>query len=102
MAALEIKRATLRAARERVAKLEEHLAKENNRLQNLTDEADLCTKKLQRAEELIGGLGGEKTRWSATALSLGDVYDLLTGRIEHKLCHPYSEDFYIIIYLKSF
>ena len=33
---------------------------------------DLCSKKLVRAEKLIGGLGGEKTRWTETAKSLGE------------------------------
>ena len=42
---------------------------------------DLCGKKLERAEKLIGGLGGEKDRWSAAAASLQDVYDNLTGDV---------------------
>lgn len=79
MAALEIKRAMLRDARDRVAKLEATLDMENRKFQNLTDEADLCAKKLQRAEELIGGLGGEKFRWSNTARDLGITYYMLTG-----------------------
>lgn len=80
MAALEIKRAMLQEVRDRVAKLEEKLSGENKRLAALSADADLCTKKLQRAEELIGGLGGEKTRWSHTAIVLGERYFLLTGQ----------------------
>ncbi len=34
---------------------------------------DLCTKKLGRAEKLIGGLGGEKDRWSLAAKELGSL-----------------------------
>lgn len=41
----------------------------------------MCSKKLERAEQLIGGLGGEKTRWSQTALELGLLYVNLTGDI---------------------
>lgn len=41
----------------------------------------MCSKKLERAEQLIGGLGGEKTRWSETALTLGELYNNLTGDI---------------------
>lgn len=41
----------------------------------------MCGKKLERAEKLIGGLGGEKDRWSAAAASLQDVYDNLTGDV---------------------
>lgn len=47
----------------------------------LAFEVDLCSKKLERAEQLIGGLGGEKTRWSQTALELGLLYINLTGDI---------------------
>ena len=30
----------------------------------LEDNLELCEKKLERAEQLIGGLGGEKSRWT--------------------------------------
>ena len=33
---------------------------------------DLCSKKLDRAEKLIGGLGGEKDRWGVAASELGE------------------------------
>uniref|UniRef100_A0A3Q2CMK8 Dynein heavy chain coiled coil stalk domain-containing protein n=1 Tax=Cyprinodon variegatus TaxID=28743 RepID=A0A3Q2CMK8_CYPVA len=42
---------------------------------------DLCSKKLDRAEQLIGGLSGEKIRWSEMALSLEQLFDNLTGDI---------------------
>ncbi len=42
---------------------------------------DLCTKKLGRAEKLIGGLGGEKDRWSLAAKELGDRYINITGDV---------------------
>lgn len=79
MGALEIKRQALREIREKVAKLEAVLEKETKKLQALTDEANLCALKLQRAQELIGGLGGERTRWSSTAKALGEKYYMLTG-----------------------
>ncbi|KAI4465685.1 dynein axonemal heavy chain 7-related [Holotrichia oblita] len=81
MHALEIKRALLREAREKVAKLEAVLDGENKKFEELNGEVDLCSKKLQRAEELIGGLGGEKDRWSSTAKALGEKYYVLTGDI---------------------
>ena len=34
----------------------------NNKKQELEANIDLCSKKLDRAEKLISGLGGEKTR----------------------------------------
>ena len=36
---------------------------------------------LGRAEKLIGGLGGEKTRWSQAAKDLGIQYNNLTGDV---------------------
>jgi dynein heavy chain len=40
---------------------------------------DLCTVKLERAEKLINGLGGERDRWTVSAQELGVAYDNLTG-----------------------
>ena len=42
---------------------------------------DLCTKKLERAEKLIGGLGGEKERWGQAAKELGDRFINITGDV---------------------
>ena len=39
----------------------------------------VCLKR--RAEKLIGGLGGEKTRWSQAAKDLSQQYDNLTGDV---------------------
>ena len=39
----------------------------------------MCAKKLNRAQKLIGGLGGEKDRWTLAATSLQETYDNLTG-----------------------
>uniref|UniRef100_A0A1B0F9M2 AAA+ ATPase domain-containing protein n=1 Tax=Glossina morsitans morsitans TaxID=37546 RepID=A0A1B0F9M2_GLOMM len=47
----------------------------------LQAEHEACTKKLQRAQELISGLGGERTRWFETARQLGRVYNTLTGDV---------------------
>ena len=42
---------------------------------------DLCGKKLVRAEKLIGGLGGEKDRWTEAAANLQQIYDNLLGDV---------------------
>ena len=49
--------------------------------ENLEANIDLCTKKLERAEKLIGGLGGEKERWSQAAKELGERYINITGDV---------------------
>ena len=81
MTKLEVKRQQLREAREKVAKLEALLDAENKKFQSLTEEVNQSQLKHHRAEELIGGLGGEKTRWMATAKMLGEKYYMLTGDI---------------------
>ena len=41
----------------------------------------MCTVKLDRAQKLIAGLGGEKSRWTAVAARLGQQFLALTGDI---------------------
>lgn len=41
----------------------------------------MCTVKLDRAQKLIAGLGGEKSRWTAVAARLGQQFVALTGDI---------------------
>ena len=40
---------------------------------------DSSQKKLERATEIIGGLGGEGERWLKEANALGEVYKTITG-----------------------
>ncbi|XP_006892348.1 PREDICTED: dynein heavy chain 12, axonemal [Elephantulus edwardii] len=47
----------------------------------LEDQVELCAKKLERASQLIGGLGGEKSRWAQAAADLQIVYENLTGDV---------------------
>ena len=42
---------------------------------------DICEKKLDRAEKLIGGLGGEKQRWTEAAAILGERVINITGDV---------------------
>ena len=44
-------------------------------------QVDLCAKKLERAEKLIGGLGGEKQRWTEAAVEFQRIYDNLLGDV---------------------
>jgi dynein heavy chain len=45
----------------------------------LAADIDDCNKKLVRAEKMIGGLEGEKVRWTDTVKMLGDKIELLIG-----------------------
>lgn len=46
----------------------------------LEDEIDLCSTKLSRAEQLIGGLGGEKARWIELAHNLHKLLANIIGK----------------------
>ncbi|XP_034234713.1 dynein heavy chain 7, axonemal isoform X2 [Thrips palmi] len=81
MQALEVKRNQLKEVQDKLKKLEDVLELNKSRMQELQDDTDLCKLKLQRAEELIGGLGGEKSRWMSTAKALGERYYMLTGDV---------------------
>ncbi|XP_078046876.1 dynein axonemal heavy chain 7-like [Augochlora pura] len=81
MAQLTLKRNQLQEVRKKLAALEDLLAQRKAEYQAMTDEVTECEEKLRRAKELIGGLGGEYTRWSETALELGELYHKLTGDV---------------------
>uniref|UniRef100_A0AAQ5XFX9 EF-hand domain-containing protein n=1 Tax=Amphiprion ocellaris TaxID=80972 RepID=A0AAQ5XFX9_AMPOC len=95
MEGLKKKQAALKEVQDKLAKLQETLDANKNKKADLenqcntlslsssndTHQVDLCSKKLERAEQLIGGLGGEKTRWNEMAFNLGKLYDNLTGDI---------------------
>ncbi|XP_045510942.1 dynein axonemal heavy chain 7 [Colias croceus] len=81
MAALAVKQAQLREVQDKLAKLEEALSEQSRQQKMLDDEVMDCSNKLKRAEMLISGLGGEKTRWTQIAKNLRDTYNSLTGDI---------------------
>ncbi|KAJ8726572.1 hypothetical protein PYW07_001270 [Mythimna separata] len=80
-AALAVKQAQLREVQEKLKKLEDVLAEQSRQQKILDDEVMDCSNKLKRAEMLISGLGGEKTRWTSIAQSLRETYNALTGDI---------------------
>nr|XP_061802869.1 dynein axonemal heavy chain 12-like [Nerophis lumbriciformis] len=81
MAELSEKRAQLKEVEDRLADLKRTSEEKREEKVKLETQRDLCQQKLQRAEKLIGGLGGEKTRWSKAADDLQNTYDNLTGDV---------------------
>ncbi|XP_055472779.1 dynein axonemal heavy chain 7, partial [Psammomys obesus] len=81
MEGLRKKQSALKEVQDKLAKLQDTLEMNKQKKADLENQVDLCSKKLERAEQLIGGLGGEKTRWSNSALELGQLYVNLTGDI---------------------
>jgi len=87
VAALEFKRAQLFEVQGKLARLETELDQNRKSFAMLQAEVDGCNFKIKRAEELIGGLGGERSRWSATAKALGEKYFTLTGEKILLICN---------------
>ncbi|KAJ3373477.1 Dynein heavy chain 3, axonemal [Kappamyces sp. JEL0680] len=81
MAKLEAKRAELQEVENKMAKLQAGFQEMTAKKADLERQVDLCSKKLVRAEQLIGGLGGEKERWSEAAASLRATLTNLTGDV---------------------
>lgn len=79
--ALAEKQSQLKTVEDSLALLEKNLAENTAKKENLEGEVDLCGKKLVRAQKLIGGLGGEKTRWTQAAQALQITYDNLLGDV---------------------
>lgn len=59
---LDKKRAQLQEVQDKLQKLQDKLEANKKKKVDLENQVDLCSKKLERAEQLIGGLGGEKDR----------------------------------------
>ncbi|XP_076020504.1 dynein axonemal heavy chain 3-like [Genypterus blacodes] len=81
MEMLAVKRAELKDVVDKVQSLKEDLDAKIQEKEGLEAKLDLCSQKLIRAEKLIGGLGGEKDRWTEAASQLGIRYINLTGDI---------------------
>uniref|UniRef100_A0A8C4J682 Dynein axonemal heavy chain 7 n=1 Tax=Dromaius novaehollandiae TaxID=8790 RepID=A0A8C4J682_DRONO len=83
MDGLRKKQAALKEVQDKLAVLQQTLESKKQEKADLENQVYSAKddKKLQRAEQLIGGLGGEKTRWNETALELGRQYINLTGDI---------------------
>ncbi|XP_063147830.1 dynein axonemal heavy chain 12 [Candoia aspera] len=81
MALLNQKRDELKAVEDRLEALQQTFIDKTEEKARLEFQVDLCAKKLERAEKLIGGLGGEKSRWSHAADDLQNTYDNLTGDV---------------------
>eukprot|EP00746_Dinoflagellata_sp_MGD_P128313 gnl/MRDRNA2_/MRDRNA2_62704_c0_seq1.p1 gnl/MRDRNA2_/MRDRNA2_62704_c0~~gnl/MRDRNA2_/MRDRNA2_62704_c0_seq1.p1 ORF type:complete len:2643 (+),score=576.00 gnl/MRDRNA2_/MRDRNA2_62704_c0_seq1:1172-7930(+) len=78
---LNAKRADLKAVVDQLQGLEDKLNGLKREQDDLAYQVDLCEKKLQRAETLISGLGGEKTRWTANSAQLAKDFTNITGDV---------------------
>lgn len=79
MEALNEKRAQLTEVEMKLKLVQDSLDENQQKIKILQEKSDGVQIKMKRAEDLIGGLGGEKHRWEQTALDLGQRYLNLTG-----------------------
>ena len=80
-ATLAEKQAALKEVMDKVAELEVALKEAEGKKATLKSQVNDCEAKLRRADALIKGLGGEKTRWTEMSKTLAATYDNVTGDI---------------------
>ena len=78
---LKIAQAKLKKVVDEVNELQNNLNNLQREKQDLDDRVADCKSKLERAEKLITGLGGEKSRWKEQSENLILVYHNLTGDV---------------------
>lgn len=78
---LNSKRSELKEVEDKMDILQKSFRDMTAKKEDLEKQADMVGKKLIRAEKLIGGLGGEKDRWSEAAKSLSVILKNLTGDV---------------------
>ncbi|KAL0984291.1 hypothetical protein UPYG_G00139540 [Umbra pygmaea] len=81
MQMLSVKRAELKEVVDKLQDLNDTFDAMCSKKKDLEDKIKLCSQKLIRAEKLIGGLGGEKSRWTQAAQLLAIRYTNLTGDV---------------------
>lgn len=75
------KQAALKEVMDKVAELQEGLTAAENKKDSLNKQVTDCEAKLKRADALIKGLGGEKSRWTEMSKILAATYENVTGDI---------------------
>ncbi|CAH1180400.1 unnamed protein product [Phaedon cochleariae] len=81
MDTLNEKRAQLQEVADKLQALNDEFAAETKKKKDLEDQIYICSQKLDRAEKLIGGLGGEKARWSEAAKQLHNLLGNVIGDV---------------------
>ena len=65
---LNKKKKNLGEAQEKLKSVQDDLQQKKQRKAEFENEVDLCSRKLERAEQLITGFGGEREKWAETAV----------------------------------
>jgi dynein heavy chain len=78
---LNKKKESFKDSQEKLKAVQDDLQQKKQRKAELENEVDLCTRKLERAEQLITGFGGEREKWAETTINLEQKLEQLTGDI---------------------
>ena len=78
---LNKKKENFKDSQEKLKTVQDDLQQKKQRKAELENEVDLCTRKLERAEQLITGFGGEREKWAETTINLEQKLEQLTGDI---------------------
>ena len=81
MAELKIKQDQLQGVIDKINALNDDLQGKKDHCAKLENDAEVCKIKLDRANKLVEGLGGEKVRWTANQEQLSVDYLALTGDV---------------------
>ena len=71
--------AKLKAVMDKLERLEKEFNEANDKKTQLQRDVEECAARLERAKKLIGGLGGERTRWTESCATLELSYAKLVG-----------------------
>jgi dynein heavy chain len=75
------KKMQLKELQNKLKEMNETVQKKKQRKSDLENEVDLCSRKLERAEQLITGFGGEREKWLKMSNNLETKLNHLTGDI---------------------
>ena len=75
------KKDALKAVQDELGELEDNLQGAEEKKAQLEKDVELCKQKLIRAKQLIGGLGGEKDRWTGHSNRLSQLLTEVTGNV---------------------
>ena len=74
-----LKQAELKDVLDKLKELEDGLAASKQKQEDLANQVQDCKIKLARAEKLLSGLGGEKSRWTESSKKLKSFLKLGSG-----------------------
>ena len=83
---LNEKRAQLQQVTDKLQALNDEFAAMTKKKKDLEDNIELCSQKLDRAEKLIQGLGGERARWGDMATMLKGTAESILGDSSESIC----------------